>query len=383
VRWWLNAWRRRLLRYALGVATASLIIVTPLSAHGMRGTDSVRSAPVGSVRQNGFLALPVIFYKPETRIAVGGVGIYYFREEGSREETRASSIQAGFIYTQRGQIITKIEPQVFLNDEEFYLAGDISFFKYPDKFFGIGNATPDDAEEDYTPQILRFRANLQYQVMRHLFTGIRYNLIDYRILVYQQGKTLEKRTTLGSDGGFLSGLGMVVKWDTRDNVFFPTSGNALELSTLSFQKAFGSGFTYNVLTADLRQYLTVVDDQSLAVQLYGGFSNGNPPFQYMQRLGGEKLMRGYLEGRYLDKNYVTVQVEYRVPLWWRLGAVVFAGLGDVAPSVSAFKLKEFKTSKGFGLRYAVSREEKLNIRVDLGFGQNGNAGFYLTAAEAF
>jgi outer membrane protein assembly factor BamA len=362
---------------------ASLVIVCPLMAGGTGGADSVGAVPATSVRKNGFLALPVVFYKPETRIAFGGVGIYYFREEGSQEETRASSIQAGFIYTQRGQIITKIEPQVFLHDEEFYLQGDISFFKYPDKFFGIGNATPDAAEEDYTPQIFRFRANLQYQLMRHFFTGIRYNLINYRILVYQQGKSLEQRMIPGSNGGFLSGFGVVMKWDTRDNVFLPSSGNALELSTLSFQRAFGSEFTYNVLTLDLRQYITVVDGTSLALQLYGGFSNGSPPFQYMQRLGGEKLMRGYLEGRYLDRNYITLQAEYRMPLWWRFGAVVFAGVGDVAPSLSAFVLNEFKTSKGFGLRYTVSKEEKLNIRVDLGFGQNGNTGFYLTAAEAF
>ena len=349
----------------------------------MPGVDSVLSTPVSPVRENGVLALPVIFYKPETRIAIGGVGIYYFREAGSMAGTRASSIRAGFIYTQRGQIITKIEPQVFLNDEEYYLAGDISFFKYPDKFFGIGNATPDEAEEDYTPQILRFRADVQYQMVKHLFAGIRYNLIDYRILVYQQGKTLEKRTTPGSNGGTLSGLGMVLKWDTRDNVFSPSNGRLFELSTLSFQKPFGSQFTYNVLTVDLRQYYNVLDHQDIAVQLFGGFSNGNPPFQYMQRLGGEKLMRGYLEGRYLDRNYITLQAEYRVQVWWRFGAVVFAGLGDVAPSVSAFRLDHFKTSKGFGIRYAVSREEKLNIRMDLGFGQNGNAGFYLTAAEAF
>ncbi len=344
--------------------------------------DSV-SAPGVAGQKSGFLALPVIFYKPETHLAFGAVGIHYFHEDAQKTDSRASSIQAGFIYTQRNQIITKIEPQVYLHHEDYFVSGDLSFFKYPDKFYGIGNHTPDAAEENYTPQILRFRANFEYQIIPHLFLGGRYNFFNFRILKPEAGKELEKRLVAGSSGGTLSGFGLIAKWDTRNGVFAPSRGSYFEITTTSFQPPFGSTFTYNVLTADLRQYLSFVDGQTLALQVYGGFSNGNPPFQYMQRLGGEKLLRGYLEGRYLDRNYALVQAEYRIDLFWRIGMVLFGGMGDVAPSLSSFHLSQVKTSKGFGIRYAVNKEERLNIRIDLGFGQHGNSGFYLTAAEAF
>jgi outer membrane protein assembly factor BamA len=136
-------------------------------------------------------------------------------------------------------------------------------------------------------------------------------------------------------------------------------------------------------TLELKQYLNFIENQVLACQMYGGFVAGTAPFQYRQRFGGEKLMRGYLEGRFLDNDYVLAQAEYRFPVWWRFGMVVFGGLGQVSSSPSALSLAEFKTSIGVGVRYAISPEEKLNIRVDFGFGQDGNSGFYLTAAEAF
>ncbi len=361
--------------FLLGIATAAANQDSTRTAR--QQGDSVQN------KKSGFFALPVVFYKPETKIAVGIVGICYFRDGASREDTRASSIQAGFIYTQRKQIITKIEPQVFLSDEKYFLSGDLSFFKYPEKFYGIGNDTPSSAEEEYTPQILRFRASAEYQVLHHLYLGAHFVLIDSKIIQYDTGGQLINGSIPGSSGATLSGLGVLIKWDDRNNIFAPSMGRSYELSILSFQKPFGSEFAYTLYTVELKQYFSFIEHQDLACQIYGGFTAGTAPFQYLQRLGGEKMMRGYLEGRFLDNDYVLAQIEYRFPIWWRFGMVVFGGVGQVSPSPSHLSVRGFRSSAGFGLRYAISREEKLNIRIDFGFGENGNSGFYLTATEAF
>jgi hypothetical protein len=47
-----------------------------------------------------------------------------------------------------------------------------------------------------------------------------------------------------------------------------------------------------------------------------------------------------------------------------------------------FSLKRFKPTYGIGLRYLFSKEEKINLRVDLGFGQDTN-GIYFGIEEAF
>ena len=94
-------------------------------------------------------------------------------------------------------------------------------------------------------------------------------------------------------------------------------------------------------------------------------------------------MRGYYLGRYRDRNMITAQAEYRAPLFWRFGAVVFAGFGDVSDSVTAFRLDRFKYSLGCGVRFMFDARERINARIDAGFGKDGNAGVYAMVLEAF
>jgi len=57
-------------------------------------------------------------------------------------------------------------------------------------------------------------------------------------------------------------------------------------------------------------------------------------------------------------------------------------MGDVAGIFSDFGLKSVKYSYGIGFRYILDKEEKINLRVDIGFGQN-TSGFYFGVEEAF
>jgi len=54
-----------------------------------------------------------------------------------------------------------------------------------------------------------------------------------------------------------------------------------------------------------------------------------------------------------------MQAEYRRPLWWRLGAVVFGGVGDVyGESASEVTFGNLKYSYGLGLRYLFNSRDK-------------------------
>jgi len=54
----------------------------------------------------------------------------------------------------------------------------------------------------------------------------------------------------------------------------------------------------------------------------------------------------------------------------------------VAQKMTGFSLNKLKPSYGFGLRFLFSKEEKINLRVDFGFGKNTN-GLYFGIEEAF
>ena len=80
---------------------------------------------------------------------------------------------------------------------------------------------------------------------------------------------------------------------------------------------------------------------------------------------------------------MTLQLEYRQYFWWKFGFVVFGGVGDVAPELTKFTINTIKYSYGLGLRFLFNKEEKVNLRVDLGFGNDGNSGIYFGIEEAF
>jgi hypothetical protein len=107
---------------------------------------------------------------------------------------------------------------------------------------------------------------------------------------------------------------------------------------------------------------------------------GNPPFQAMFSL--EDTLRGYSEGRFIDRNVITVQAEYRLPLFWRLGLVGFVGAGQVADNLGDFRVDGFKPSTGAGLRFCVIEDEHINLRIDYARGV-GDSSLDIKIMEAF
>ena len=103
----------------------------------------------------------------------------------------------------------------------------------------------------------------------------------------------------------------------------------------------------------------------------------------MALIGSPFVMRGYYAGRYRDRHMLAGQVEWRFPIWWRFIGAGFFGLGDVAYYVRDFNLTDLKYSWGGGLRFTLDAKERINVRFDVAFGNNGSRGFYFQISEAF
>jgi outer membrane protein assembly factor BamA len=164
-------------------------------------------------------------------------------------------------------------------------------------------------------------------------------------------------------------------------VFSPTRGGYSEVRVTFYEPGLGGDFKFLETVADLRWYLAV-GRHVLGVQAYSAAVRGEPPYFKLPKLGGGSRMRGYYEGRYRDRTYTTAQVEYRSSLFWRFGFVAFAAVGDVARNYSDYRLSQFKTSLGFGLRFLFDPKERINVRADFGFGRN-TSGVYFAIEEAF
>jgi outer membrane protein assembly factor BamA len=332
--------------------------------------------------RTGFLFLPIVYYTPETGVA-GGAALLMVRHEVIAEtRARPSSLLLDFIYTQKRQLIAEMYPDVYFHDGEYHVVGSLYYARYPQKYFGIGNDMPDSLEEQYSSRAFRVSADVVRRIVPNVDAGLSGYFESRTFTDFEQGGQLAPLTISGSAGGRVVGLGLVSHWDTRDHLFSPRTGRLYQLTWRVYSPKFGSDFDFGALTLDLREYFPVWEAATVGVQFLGTVSSGNVPFFMLAKVGGGYSMRGYYEGRYRDKDLLTLQGEFRFPLVWRFRGATFICVGDVAPELSRFSLRNIKPSYGLGLRYIFDPLEKLCIRFDLGMGR-GSSGVYITANEAF
>ncbi len=360
-------------------ATDSLGQTNRLSAE-----DSLKTTGSNAeeTQRNRLFGLPIIYYTPETKLAYGATGIYTFRFKHAPDTARPSQIQLALAHTQLNQILVYLPFQLFWQGRKYTSYGELGYYKYTYFFYGIGDEHPPNAEETYDVKYPRVRLNLLRKIVPGVYLGLRYWFEDYNITQRDSTGMLIKDEITGSEGGISSGLGVVANYDTRDNVFFPSRGAYVETVIHPFHHLMGGDFNYTRFLINASKYYNNKWGHVMAFNFYGDFIAGDPPFNQMALLGGSKRMRGYIEGEYRDKSMLIFQAAYRAPLFWRIGAVGFAGYGGVADKIGSFDLKNFKYSYGGGLRFLLDKEKKLNIRFDVGFTEN-DIRYYLTFGEAF
>lgn len=332
--------------------------------------------------QSGWLALPFASYAPETNLALGVGGLYHFFI-GDPIQNKKSKIMGSAVYTLNGQFRFIFTPQLYFESDDYFIRFRLETAKYPWKFFGIGNDRTSEDEELYTAQFTQVRLEVLRQWMPKFYAGLRLDYERKSIFGAEDGGLLDNGSVVAYDGGYKVGIGLSLRRDTRNRGFSPSSGEYIQSNIVFYEKVWGSNENFNYYMIDFRKYFTDYFDNVIAVQFYCRMVNGNPPFDEYSEMGGDARMRGYHEGKQRDKVYLHSQIEYRKHLFWRIGGVVFAGIGDVQPEFSAFALDELKTSFGLGLRYKIDQEAGLNVRFDFGIGGNGANGFYVQAQEAF
>ena len=111
-------------------------------------------------------------------------------------------------------------------------------------------------------------------------------------------------------------------------------------------------------------------------------AEGPVAFYDLCLLGKPQDLRGYTIGRYRDHAMVAAQTEWRTELWWRFGAVAFAGGAVVAPDFGTLAWKDVLPGGGGGLRFTLAKHNHVNLRVDYAWGRSSSA-LYVGVAEAF
>jgi outer membrane protein assembly factor BamA len=331
----------------------------------------------------GFIALPTFFYMPETGIGGGGMVLVTkplpTREDGPK---LTDSLMAGGSYTQNGQLSGWTSMEAFVGRSRARLGLDATISRYPSRFFGVGPSA--SVDEAYVPFMGSAAASLGFRLSPAFCAGPRLRFAASKTLELESGGLLAKAGMTGSGGYVSNGLGFTVTFDSRDSSITPTKGSYLDLAIMAAPSMIGSSQDFGLACLDARAYIAAFSpwNSVLALQARTEVAFGNPPFQELPRIGGDKLMRGYYDGRYRDTCSAMIQAELRLPIGWRFGLALFGGLAQVAPAPVAFDLDDPKISGGIGFRVRLDDATKANMRVDIAWA-DGNPQFYFNFGEAF
>ena len=322
--------------------------------------------------------LPILFSSPDTGFGVGVLPQYLFR---TAPKTRTSNLRADVYYTQEGQSNVTLRAGMWWPGNRYRLGGKAQVRDWPSSYYGVGNTFADSLQESFVERSAQLSAELQRLVRPGIYAGALAEFVHRSVRDREPGGVLAQNTVTGSEGGQVLGAGVFLSFDTRDDVIYPTAGHFVRFDSRAYGRIAGADFGFTQHRLDARQYVRLRGPHILAFQGAFRVSTGAPPFQMLPGVG--EVVRGYASKRFADRHLLAFRAEYRVaPLVWRLGLAVFAGAGQVAHDLGDFALDHFHFAYGMGLRFQIIPSERVNVRWDVGFGDD-SSGDYLDLGEAF
>jgi hypothetical protein len=336
------------------------------------------------IREPQFIAYPTLAYSPETswELGLSTLFVYYAKKDTNN---RLSEINGFTFYTLRGQYGATFEHALYTHQNRWSFIGKSKFQNFPLLYFGIGPNTPDTHEALVEAQLLNIKERALKRIATNIFAGVEVDFQRLAKVEFVPNGSATVTKPPGHEGSANLGLGTGILYDDRHNVLNVRKGAFAELALLHYNTAWGSDFSFTSILSDNRWYQPLNHRNVLALQAYGQFTIGQPPFNQLSLLGGENLMRGYYTGRFRDKNQLAAQAEFRMlPLGFtkRWGAAVFGATGTVFNRFHQLSLNNFVLAGGAGLRFLLFPKKDIFSRVDLAFTKEGT-GIYLFIGEAF
>ncbi|NDV45684.1 hypothetical protein D0T49_01295 [Paludibacter sp. 221] len=336
------------------------------------------------VSRSSIFVIPHASYQQETSWAPGVAYGYYFK---SKDLNRISSISGSAVYTFRHQFIFNTTPKIYFRNNKWYLYSNVNFRNYPDYYYGIGNQD-NDIKQPFTSRIISVLLQPQYAVTKDLYVGvnlatrIEHIKIDSTFTANEES-IYERFGKAGWKPYYQTSLGVVATYDSRDNSFYPYSGVFGKFSFAFSQAGFGSTYSLQQVSLDLRKYFPLFGSHVFALQAkFDGIFGKDVPFQMLSTLGGIDMLRGFRQGKYKENMLLAAQAEYRFPIYKRFKAAVFCATGDVFDSKN-FRTDKLKFAYGAGIRCRVN-DARVHVRFDVAKSNYDNKlQFYITATEAF
>ena len=172
-------------------------------------------------------------------------------------------------------------------------------------------------------------------------------------------------------------LGMVVDYDTRDNIFTPNRGTFLEVEAAFARGTFGSDTNHEAASARVYTWIPA-GETVIGLRGDARTSRGDVPFYAEPFI----VLRGVPAARYQDRSAVVAEAEVRWNLTPRWAIVAFGGAGKAYGRRQEWSEAKTVGAGGVGFRYLVARKLNFYAGLDVARGPEEGA-IYITAGSAW
>ncbi|MGO1118514.1 BamA/TamA family outer membrane protein [Rhodovibrionaceae bacterium A322] len=329
--------------------------------------------------RGGFLPVPIIVTEPAVDNGLGAAALFIHQDEDDPERKHPPSITgaAGLLTGNNSWLAAAFHRGIWFEDRVRY-TGALAQTSINLNYYGTSE-DPIVGNEGFSYNMDGFfllqdiRARLWDS---NLFLGADYQLFSsdasFKFADDPPGVTPKSLDSTNA------GLGAVLYYDSRDNIFTPNHGWEAKLNTRYYGPAVGGDFDYLKLEGVSNAYFDLGEEWKLGWQVKGAVVGDDAPFFARPFIE----LRGIPAVRYQDNAIAQTEVEARWQFHPRWAGIAFGGVGTAANDASDWSSSKRRYTKGMGFRYLIAKELGLQVGADVAKGPEDTV-FYIQIGSAW
>jgi len=325
-----------------------------------------------------FLPVPIVVTEPAVGYGGGMIAAFFRPRADAGEEgwARPDISALGAVATQNGT------RAAFAGDVSRWLDGRVKTLVGAGAghinldFYGLDPSSSDNAVR-YTLKFAGGVAQANWQVapkspwaigLRYVYADVEPQLRDNPVVPGLADRIHVK----------VSGPTAILEFDTRDNIFTPTSGAYSESSWFASRKGLGASEDFDQFQQVLMGWLPADDKVTLGARFNYAWTSSDTPFFLRPFV----MMRGVPAMSVQGDQMASLEAEARWQFYGRWSLIGFGGAGATRTSVAASSTTKNVTSGGVGFRYELARKFGLHVGADLAY-SGGDPAIYLQVGSAW
>jgi hypothetical protein len=343
--------------------------------------DTIAERAELASRATNRVIVPVPLAGPQLGAGLAFGAVWFYSPSAS---SRPWTTGVAALATSNGSIGFGGQHSMALGRDRFRIDVTGGYGRFNLDFFGVGGEAgqANDAVPITQTPIL-FQGQATVRVVPNLFVGGRLRFLDMSTVLRDDAVVPpgldaddieEKRRIVA--------IGPVFNLDLTDGSLNPRSGTTFNGQWLFAVPGLGSDNAYSKANFTLNHYVDVNEKTVVGFRSSLCAASADAPFFDLCLFGSASNLRGYANGQYRDRASWAAQTEWRRHVGGRWGVVAFAGIGGVAPGLGSVGQSTMLPAAGGGIRFEVSSEYRVNVRLDAAVGRDSSA-IHLSLGEAF